>query len=134
MAHENQALGDIGQLVRGPRREPNSIQYRVWEKVDRVVARPSPPFAISDRITDHAEVLHMLDYLPDDWNPAWFPEVMSEEMRRGGVLSRLRSPRTPYLDDGGHTNEMPTCPRSPADRLPSHGSAQAQSSMTKRSI
>jgi hypothetical protein len=39
--------------------------------------------------------------------------VTSEEMRRWGALSRLRSPRTPFLDDQGHKYEMPTCPRSP---------------------
>src|SRR6266566_790041 len=100
MAHENQALGDIGQLVRGPRREPNSVQYRVWDKVHRVVDRLRPPFTISDRMTDHAEVMHMLDYLPDDWNPAGFPRShVGGNAPRGSTFA---SPRTPFLDDEGH--------------------------------
>src|SRR6266480_7635510 len=54
MPYENQASGDIGQLVRGPRREPNSSQYRVRKRdfpSSRSLALHLP---ISD--SDHSEV------------------------------------------------------------------------------
>src|SRR5207253_1922287 len=44
------ALCDIGQLVRGPRREPNSIQYRIRKRDFPSSRPPGPPFTKEPKV------------------------------------------------------------------------------------